>query len=71
MHFIAWLFNSLEYLFLNFFVKKDSIERFFSIQCMLANLSLNNCVSLAIKKAEFIFQNANAKLFPFSQSASS
>ena len=32
---------------------------------MLANLSLNNCVSLAIKKAEFIFQNANAKLFPF------
>ena len=32
---------------------------------MLANLSLNKCVSLAIKKAEFIFQSADAKLFPF------
>ena len=65
MHFIAWLFNSLEYLFLNFFVKKDSIERFFlSSVCWQIYLLTIAFRSLS-KRLNLFFKMLTPSCFPF------
>ena len=65
MHFIAWLFNSIEYLFLNFFVKKDSIERFFLSSVCWQIYLLTIAFSSLSKRLNLFFKMLTPSCFPF------